>query len=189
MYMFLTENIQKNIAQFLISDELNIKINISQNAGCLHGIHSLDEAKNCNNCNNIYNKSDILLSVDRNANKIFFEHFICEIKKIIFDYSRPLKGDYSLWGENYSKIRDIFQSEPDIIKINTELFIIKGLKWLLFPSFLNELSDIQYFNQGCLRIKQTVLTSSYEIDITGSKKIKNNLCLLNTVFNRYSYCD
>ena len=96
MYMFLTENIQKNIAQFLISEELNIKINISQNAGCLHGIHSLNEAKNCNNCNNIYNKSEILLSVDRNANKIFFEHLICEIKKIIFDYSRPLKGDYSL---------------------------------------------------------------------------------------------
>ena len=38
-----------------------------------------------------------------------------------------------------------------------------------------------------IKIEQTVLSSSYTLDIKGNKKIKNNLRSINKIFNKYSY--
>ena len=187
MELYLTENIQKYIAQFLTPEELTIKVNISQNAGCDHGSHNFDLWKNCENCNNFYEKSEIFVSVEKNTNHHFFQQYISELSKIIYDYDRPLKSRYSLWGDHFFKFRDLFKYDPEISKIDDNRFIIKGLKWLLFHLFLNEISDIRYFKVGAIKIKQTVLTSCYFTQVLGLKKRKNILCLINKNFYKYSF--
>ena len=201
----LSENIQKNIAEYLPCKNISIKITIKQNCGCLHGTHHFDDCKNCKNCINIYNKSDIFIFLNSNHNNDedcnkFFKEYISEIKKIIFDNNRKLKSDYSNWDEEYIKMEDLFIFKPLIFEVKnfnsipnsfynifSKKIIIRGLKWLLFLSFLDEIKDIQNFEQQKIKIEQTVLSSSYTMDIKGNKKIKNNLRSINKIFNKYSY--
>ena len=68
-----------------------------------------------------------------------------------------------------------------------EKYIFSGLYYALFYSLIEELHPIPNFNiSGGIRLRKCITTSSRYYDIIGKKNIKNQLCSVNKLYNKYT---
>ena len=204
-YIF-PDNVHKHIAQFLKGKEIKCNITLIQNGGCPEGYHKVEEAYNCYNCSNIYNQNEIYILLKKGGNKVLFNYFVNKIKNKLTNKNQVLKGDYSRWkgiGEkgtpwkmgdlltNINISENIFKG-PVLLKpweneIYEEKYIFSGLYYALFYSLIKELHPISNFDiLGGLRTKCYVTTSSFYYDVIGTKYIKNQLCAVNKLYNKYT---
>ena len=199
--MYLPDNINRIIAEFLPAKTIKADIIIYQYSGCKKNIHPRNN--DCMLCKSIYNPTKIFIFLKKGGNKKLFQEYISKISEIILDPNHILTQDYSRWSGNNIIMSDIFgqgtesvgniaiddtfhQSDTNKeLQLYQEKYMIKGVYFALFNNFVKELK-IDGFYISKHYYNQTNRSTSWYYEIKGIKSRKNKLRVINKIYERYT---
>jgi hypothetical protein len=199
--MYLPDNINRIIAEFLPAKTIKTNIIIYQYSGCEKNIHSYNEK--CYLCKSVYNPTKIFLYLKKDGNKKLFQEYINKISEIILDPNHILTQDYSRWSGNNIIMSDIFGQGTDSVgniaiddtfhqtgtnkelQLYQEKYVIKGVHFALFNNFVKELK-IDGFYSSKPYYNQTNRSTSWYYEIKGIKSRKNKLRVINKIYEKYT---
>ena len=204
-HKYLPQNVQKNIAEFLQPLKKSCSIRIQQNAGCPSGTHHRNEK--CENCANCTISNTVYILLKKGGDRKLFEKYVSLIKKDFDNTEGICKNNYSNWYGYDSlgppwKIKDLFNNSRKWIGL-TKLceweqkdfeckYVFRGLHYAFFRFLLDEFECFNNYipdynvSQTNLNYIQTVKSTSLYVDVFYEEYKKNPLCLVNTIFLKYS---
>lgn len=201
----LPDNVHKNIAEYIPNITVNAEIIMYQFTSCKKGIHTYDYIKSCDKCKSFGN---IFVYLKKNGNKFVFTKYINQISKIICNNNHPLTQNYSYWPnidtaeDTVITMQDLFGTinkgnithDKDFhstgtvneLKLYEDKYIITGLPFALFLNFVQELKLTNYVIHE-RKHDYTINSTSWYFPITGKINMKDDLCSINKIYEKYTH--